>query len=166
MIHNHQSMTPRIKYRMMNSMASSMRHESPATQSVSARRIEPDARVVPSIDADLASARIVAKLLDSSFEIGGVKFGLDAVLGLVPVVGDLASLAIGMYPVVLARKHRLGKWVIMKMMANLGTDFLVGAVPVLGDAADVFFKAHLKNLRILETELEKRRAEPVVIDRR
>ncbi len=113
---------------------------------------------IDSLEVDLLAARTLATLLDSSFQIGGIKFGLDAVIGLVPVVGDFVALGIGMYPVMLARKHRLGKWVIARMMANLGADFLLGAVPIVGDAADVVFKAHLKNFKLLEEAAARSRS--------
>ncbi|HQY87928.1 MAG TPA: DUF4112 domain-containing protein [Tepidisphaeraceae bacterium] len=99
---------------------------------------------------DLQIARAIARVLDSQFEFQGVKFGLDAVLGLIPVAGDVISTAIGLYPIHLARKHRLGRVTILKMIANLGTDFLIGVVPIAGDVFDVFFKAHQKNFKLLE----------------
>lgn len=105
---------------------------------------------------DLQIARAISRLLDSQFEYGGVKFGLDAILGLIPVAGDVISTVIGLYPVHLARKHRLGRLVVMRMMVNLGTDFLIGAVPVVGDAFDVFFKANLKNYKLLESAARER----------
>jgi len=105
---------------------------------------------------DLQIARAISRLLDSQFEVGGVKFGLDAILGLIPVAGDLISTAIGLYPIHLARKHRLGRLVVLRMLANLGADFLIGAVPLAGDAFDVFFKAHLKNYKLLESAARER----------
>lgn len=110
---------------------------------------------------DLQAARAIAQLLDSQFEFRGVKFGLDAILGLIPIVGDVISTAIGFYPIHLARKHRLGRMTLLKMLANLGVDFLIGAVPFAGDAFDVFFKAHEKNYKLLE---DAARARGVTID--
>jgi len=107
---------------------------------------------------DLELARQFAKLLDSQFEVGGFKFGLDSIVGLVPVAGDLASFAMGLYPVYLARRHGLGKLLVARMMGNLGADFVVGSVPLIGDAADVFFKAHLRNLRLLEAAAQRKLA--------
>ncbi len=133
-------------------------HKTADTQHVSAKRVGAGGSLPSStLEQDVEMARVVAKLMDSSFEVAGVKFGLDAVIGLVPVAGDAISLAIGLYPVFLARKHKLGKIVVMRMMANLGLDFITGVVPVVGDALDVLFKANLKNLKILEQAIEKRR---------
>ncbi|MGC4033283.1 MAG: DUF4112 domain-containing protein [Tepidisphaeraceae bacterium] len=99
---------------------------------------------------DLKIAEIIATWMDSKFEVGGVKVGLDAIIGLVPVAGDAVSFGIGLYPVYLARKHKLGGVVIARMLANLGVDFLAGSVPVAGDVLDVFVKANLKNLALLK----------------
>lgn len=108
------------------------------------------------LDADMARAEFVAKLMDSQFEIGQFKFGADALVGLIPVAGDAVSFFVGLYPVYLARKHGLGRIVIGRMLMNLGVDFVVGAVPVVGDVADVFHKANLKNLALLKNAVQKR----------
>src|SRR3954454_19017982 len=103
-----------------------------------------------SLEDDLKVARFIAVLLDSQFEIVGIKFGLDAIIGLVPGVGDLITALIGCYPIHLAKKHGLGKALQARMAWNLIADWAVGSVPVLGDAFDVSFKANLKNLALLE----------------
>ena len=110
------------------------------------------------LEADLARVRQLAKLLDAQFEIGGIKFGLDAIVGLVPVVGDIATALIGTYPLYVARKHNLGKFVRARMVSNLLIDWAVGAVPLVGDVFDVGFKAHLKNAELLEKAVEKHRS--------
>lgn len=99
---------------------------------------------------DLKIAETLATWMDSKFEVGGVKLGLDALIGLVPVAGDAISFGIGLYPVYLARKHKLGGVVIARMLGNLGVDFLAGSVPLAGDVLDVFVKANLKNLALLK----------------
>jgi Domain of unknown function (DUF4112) len=130
------------------------------TQRVNTRRVRPGLaglRRVTTLDEDLKMARGLAKLMDAQFRLGPIKFGLDSLVGLVPVAGDLVGLAAGLYPIHLARKHGLGKLVIGKMVMNLGIDFVGGLVPVAGDALDLVFKAQLKNLKILEAALDKRR---------
>jgi hypothetical protein len=137
---------------------------STTTQRVRAKRMDTGTQApVDPLTADMAMARALAKLLDSQFQVGQVKFGLDAILGLVPVVGDLASMLLGLFPVYVARRHRLGKWLIAKMLMNLGFDFVLGVTPVVGDAADLVYKAHRINYQMLETAIEKkygRRMEP------
>lgn len=108
------------------------------------------------IETDLVSARFVAQMMDAQFEVGHVKFGLDAILGLVPVVGDVAALAVGTYPIYLARKHGLGRSIILRMWANLAIDLAAGVVPVIGDVADVMLKANLKNVALLEKHARRK----------
>ncbi|MCA3216229.1 MAG: DUF4112 domain-containing protein [Burkholderiales bacterium] len=105
----------------------------------------------------LARQRIalLAQLMDSAFVVPGtrVRVGLDAALGLVPGVGDLASGAIGLYIVLQARELGASRWLQARMMGNLLLDTAVGSVPLVGDAFDVLFKANLRNLRLLQQEL-------------
>lgn len=110
------------------------------------------------LERDLRRARALAWLLDARFSIGKVRFGLDAIVGLVPAVGDTATAVVGSYLIYLAYKHRMGKAVIAAMAANLIFDWVVGLVPWLGDLFDVMFKAHLRNLGIMERAVARRRA--------
>ena len=108
------------------------------------------------LQQDVELARVIANAMDAKFDIAGMKFGFDAIIGLVPVAGDAVSFAIGLFPIYVARKHGLGKIVIGRMMANLGIDFVSGLIPFAGDALDVLFKANLMNLKLLEDALAKR----------
>lgn len=99
---------------------------------------------------DLLRAQKLARLMDARFGIGRLRFGADSIIGLVPVAGDIIALLIGLYPVLLAYKYQLGGLMIARMILNLGLDFVLGAVPVIGDFADVFYKANLRNLKLLE----------------
>jgi hypothetical protein len=108
------------------------------------------------LESDLRRVRALANLLDARFSIAGVRFGLDAIIGLVPGAGDLVSAALGSYPIYLAHKHGLKKRTMARMLFNLGVDCLVGLVPLVGDLADVAVKANLKNLRIFEEAISKR----------
>jgi hypothetical protein len=94
------------------------------------------------LDADLRRARVLAKLLDAQFSVGGFRFGLDALIGLMS--------AVALYPVYLVRKHKLSQRYARKMLVNVAIDFAGGAVPILGDLFDAYFKANLKNLALLE----------------
>lgn len=110
---------------------------------------------VATLDEDIRRAEILAKLMDAQFELGGVKFGLDALIGLVPVLGDTISLAISLYPIHLAQKHKLGRWVVGRMLMNVGIDYVAGLVPVLGDAADVAIKSNIKNVELMKRAAER-----------
>ena len=105
----------------------------------------------------LARERLLSlsRLMDAAVEVPWLRtrVGLDAVLGLVPVAGDLLSAAIGLYLVAQARELGASRWLQARMVANLLTDAAIGAVPLAGDLADVYFKAHLRNLKLLQKEL-------------
>src|SRR3982751_4644939 len=88
------------------------------------------------LNADLRRARWLATLLDAQFDIAGFKFGLDPLIDLIPVVGDVVMTLVGLYPIYLARKHKLGKLVELRMAMNLGMDFLIGVVPIIGSVFD------------------------------
>jgi hypothetical protein len=109
------------------------------------------------LDRDLARVDQLSRLLDAQFSIAGVRFGWDALIGLVPVAGDITTGLLALYPVYLAGRHGLGGWTIARMLGNVGLDLLVGAVPVLGDVFDVAFKANRRNLSLFRKAVERRR---------
>ncbi len=121
---------------------------------VDVRRAQP---ITTDLASDIKRVEALAKLMDAQFEIGGVKVGADSLIGLIPVAGDAISFVIGLYPVMIARKHGLGRIVVGKMLMNLGIDFVAGAVPVAGDLLDVFVKANMKNLELLKKAAESKR---------
>ena len=123
---------------------------------VAVRRISPKVTKAAELETDLQRARILAKLLDSQFSVGGFRFGLEGLLGMVPVAGDAIGGLLGLYPVWLARKHKLPKSVAAKMAANLAVEVAGGAIPWVGDFFDVAFKANLRNLKLLETAIAER----------
>jgi len=93
-----------------------------------------------------------AVLLDSAFKVPGtnVRFGLDAIVGLVPGLGDLVAPVFTLVLLGTALKMRVPAIVIARMVMNAGIDMLLGLVPVAGDIGDVFWKADLRNLALLE----------------
>ena len=97
----------------------------------------------------------LSKMLDAAVEVPllRTRVGLDALLGVVPVAGDLLSAALGVYLVAQARELGASRWLQARMIGNLAFDALLGVVPVAGDIADVYFKAHMRNLRLLQKEL-------------
>ncbi len=109
------------------------------------------------LERDIERVRVLARAMDAQFEIGGVKFGWDSIIGLVPIAGDLATAVVGLYPILIARKHGFGKVMRLRMAANFALDLAVGAVPLAGDVFDLTFKSNLKNLALLEQAAEKRR---------
>lgn len=96
-------------------------------------------------------------LLERSFRIPGINFpiGLDAIVGLVPVLGDIVTTLMGAYLVWEARNLDVPKWKLWRMGANVAFDALLGAVPVVGDAADLVFRSNTRNLKIIKKHLDK-----------
>lgn len=105
-------------------------------------------------------------LLERSFKIPGVNYpiGLDSLIGLVPVLGDIVTTAMGAYIVWEARNLGLPRWKIWRMMGNVGFDAVLGAVPLVGDAADFLFRSNTRNLRIVKKHLDKHHPSSRVID--
>lgn len=106
----------------------------------------------PTYAADLVRARRLARLMDSAVAIPGtnITFGLDAVLGLVPGIGDALGTLLSAQIVIAAARSGVRTRVLMAMLLNLVVDTLVGAIPLLGDLFDVGFRANLRNLELLE----------------
>ena len=113
------------------------------------------------LEADLRRARRLAQLMDSEFEIMGYRVGWDPILGLIPGAGDIITTLIGLYPLVLARKHNLGGRLLLSRMAlNLLIDFGVGSIPFAGDAFDAVYKSTIKNVQLLESAAAKKLRQP------
>ncbi len=110
-------------------------------------------------DAKSVRRRIEAleQLLEGAFVVPGLnmRVGLDAVLGLIPVVGDVIAAGLGLYLVWEAKNLGLPRWQLWRMAANVGVDSLIGAVPVAGDLFDFVYKSNTRNLRIVLRHLDK-----------
>lgn len=106
----------------------------------------------------LAEVEALAWLLDNSIPVpgtGGRRFGIDALIGFVPVVGDLVSGGIGLYVVWRGARLGLPRIVVARMLANSALDLAIGAIPFIGDAFDLWFKANTRNLRLIRQFLEQ-----------
>lgn len=110
------------------------------------------------MERELQRLQRLADLLDSALGIPGTRFsiGLDGLIGLVPGIGDSATLVAGLWLV--HRAHRLGipKRLVMRMIANVGIDAAIGAIPVAGDLFDFFWKANQRNMRLLHKHIRER----------
>jgi hypothetical protein len=107
----------------------------------------------------------LSRLMDGMFRIPGVgwRFGLDALVGLVPGVGDLATTAASLYILAAGVRYRVPKATLLRMAANVAVDYLLGSVPVVGDLFDAFWKSNQMNVELLRerataTPEEARRA--------
>jgi hypothetical protein len=121
-------------------------------------------------DEDPAAVRarvvMMENLLERCFTVPGLNMsiGLDAIIGLVPVIGDVVSAMLGAYIVWEARNLGLPRWKLVRMGANVLLDTAIGVIPVVGDAADFLFRSNTKNLRILRRHLDKHHPEARVIE--
>ena len=110
----------------------------------------------PSRAERIARIDALATLLDTAFVVPGteIRFGLDALIGLVPGIGDAITTAISLYIVNEARALGAPPWLVARMVANVALDGLVGAVPLVGDAFDVAFRANRRNMALLRGHLD------------
>ena len=122
------------------------------------------------IGRDPASVRqrleAMEALLERAFVVPGTNYrvGLDAVVGLVPVVGDLVTTAMGAWLVWEARNLGMSKLHLLRMGGNVAFDTLLGAVPLVGDAFDFVFRSNTRNIRILKRWHDKHHPETRVIE--
>jgi hypothetical protein len=106
-----------------------------------------------------ARLEAIGNLLDTAFIVPGtnVRYGLDGLIGLIPIFGDIITTAIALWVVREARALGAPRWLVTRMLANVAIDGAVGAVPVIGDAFDVAFKANVRNIRLLRRWMDKQR---------
>ncbi len=118
--------------------------------------VEPDA----ALPADLQALRRFAVLMDEAFSIPGTrrKFGLDAVIGLVPGIGDSVGAIMSLWIIVGALRHRVPATKIARMLLNVFIDLTVGSIPILGDIFDFFFTENVSNADLLIRHRDRSRA--------
>ena len=99
--------------------------------------------------------RRIAKLMDSQIRVPilGLRFGADAILGLVPGIGDAITGLIGAYLIYEAQRLGIPRSAVLRMVANIVFDTAVGAIPIAGDIWDFFFRANDRNMQILARHL-------------
>jgi hypothetical protein len=100
----------------------------------------------------LERLRLLSKLFDQAFTVPGTRwrFGIDALFGLVPGLGDIAGGLVAVYALRVARNLRAPPEVQLHMLTNIALDSLIGMVPILGDLFDFAFKAQTRNLALLD----------------
>lgn len=99
-----------------------------------------------------------SKMTDSSIRLPFTKFniGVDAVIGLVPVIGDAAGLISSSYVLLEAQRMGVSKRIKLKIIANMLIDFVGGLIPLFGDVFDALFKANTRNTKILKDYLAQK----------
>jgi hypothetical protein len=136
-----------------------------------ATRMDEGPETVSYIGNDPVSVRYrietMEKLLERVITIPGTRqtVGFDALIGLIPVAGDIVGAAMGAYMIWEARNLNMPKGAMVRMAGNVGFDWLIGLVPGVGDAADFFFRSNTRNLRIIKRHLDKHHPGTATIDR-
>ena len=107
------------------------------------------------LDRRADNIRTLARVLDSAVRIPGTEIliGADSVLGLVPVVGDIAGAALSGYIVLASARLGAPGSTLARMLINIGIDTVVGSVPVVGDMFDVGWRANMRNVELLDKHL-------------
>ncbi len=108
-------------------------------------------------EAALARLDWLANLMDAALVIPGTRrtVGLDAVFGLVPGIGDLATAAVSLYIVKQARELGAPRHLVVRMAGNVAVDAVFGAVPLVGDAFDVLWRANKRNMKLLRGHFDR-----------
>ncbi|WP_224199279.1 MULTISPECIES: DUF4112 domain-containing protein [Pacificimonas] len=102
--------------------------------------------------------------LPARLPVVGDRVGLDAVLGFIPVIGDIIGGLLGSYLIWEARNLGMSKFQLARMAANTGFDTVIGFVPLVGDVIDIGFKSNSRNMRIIRKYLDKHHPETGIIE--
>jgi len=124
---------------------------------VNQKRINKEPLSQQKIDAAIKRLERFSKLTDSSMRIPFTQFkvGIDAIIGLVPVVGDVIGVLLSSYVLFEAQRVGVSKGIKLKMIVNILIDFFGGLIPLFGDFFDAFFKANTRNTDLLKDYLMK-----------
>ncbi len=117
-------------------------------EEIEPRRGQPVQKRAVEIEESLTQ---ISRWMDGLFRIPGVgwKFGLDALVGLIPGVGDTATTVVSFYILAAGVRYRVPKVTLLRMGLNIGIDYLFGAVPVVGDLFDAVWKSNQMNVELL-----------------
>lgn len=116
------------------------------------------------MESNFKRAKLFARLLDSQFEIGGVKFGLDPLINIIPWLGDVIGLVLSLYMLNIAQEMGVSRFDKLRMILNIIIDFIVGFIPFLGVIFDVVYRANTKNLAILEKYNNKMKVKGRIVE--
>jgi hypothetical protein len=98
----------------------------------------------------LERAKRIANILDTKYSIGGVRFGADAIISVIPGIGSIIGAATSCYVFWIADQLNVPNRIYYRMALNIAADLLLGGIPVIGVLFDIFYKANVKNIRLLE----------------
>ena len=123
---------------------------------VFARTLFEQMRAVGPDQADaVRRMELVAQLLDTAFVLPGTntRIGIDAIIGLVPGIGDVVTTLLSSYVIWEARNLGVGRLALGRMLLNLAIHASVGSIPIVGDIFDAFFRVNQRNMRIVRKQL-------------
>jgi hypothetical protein len=129
-----------------------------------------DAATSLPIGRDAASVRrrveAMEKLLEGMFVIPGInrRVGLDVILDLLPIAGDLVGAGLGAWLAWEGRNIGMSKTQVARMMGNVGVDWLLGLIPFVGAIPDFFFRSNTRNLRLIKRHLDRHHPATAIID--
>lgn len=105
----------------------------------------------------LKRMELVANLLDSAIVVPGTnqRIGIDAIIGLVPGIGDVVTTLLSSYVLWEAKRLGVSRLAFTRMLGNLAIHAVVGSVPMIGDAFDAYFKVNQRNLKIIRSHLAR-----------
>ncbi len=105
-------------------------------------------KVDPSLEA-------LATLMDDRFEIFGFRFGLNFIIDLIPVAGDVITTAIALYVFLTAIRYRISPWTVARMVFNILVYFIIGLIPYLGDIFGAWWKPNKRNVNLLRKSIAR-----------
>jgi hypothetical protein len=108
-------------------------------------------------------AERLSTLLDDQFRVGPWKFGLDPIMGLIPVVGDIMPLLLTVYILWIGHQVGISDRVRHKIIFNATADAVLGIIPIVGDISDFAWKANIRNIALLKKYLAERPLEGEVV---
>lgn len=102
-------------------------------------------------------AEHIAYLLDEKFRIPGTRFrfGLDPIMNLIPIAGDISGFLVGAVLVWVMARHGVSRQVLILMVVNICTDALIGAIPFAGQVFDFYYKSNSRNIKLLKEHYEE-----------
>jgi hypothetical protein len=113
--------------------------------------------LTPQLDERLKWVESMSRILDNQFKMPGtnMRFGIDPILGLLPVVGDVTSFAMSGVLVMTMARHGASRYLVVRMLFNIFLDAIIGSIPVLGWIFDFGFKANQRNVNLLRRHYQE-----------